>query len=437
MKRILLTISALLAFGTAFSQGQSLWLGDTNVKKGVIKDLGDGSQAVAAFNESWNRGLALIDMTLTSYTFYTAAGIELDPGQNVSDIAVADEEIFFCGFDSANNCAYIGHTTENDINFTYTYKIIDITQVWTFVEMVAYRNPGSTTKYTIVAYGYDRNGQDLYIVEAIYDKSLLDFDYNYTYYSDNLLNMRSMNLLTTDDYVVFIYRDFINNYDYYIARCPKSTPLSYIEIYRIQGSDILDRQGISATSLDRNNIAISYYASDIYQNQVDIHCIDVSTMSEYNYQAFPVIEKCAPPQMTYLSTPNVVVMLLEYIYPDNPPAPSNVLYGYPSFVYIDLNQSSSYVTYWLYSDKQYRFSGLTNFSGKWFMGTTYADHWYLERHTTPPIPSCLYNSTVRVAIPANVRISYIINRSGQPYSGTTDRSGSPYGFQITDECITP
>lgn len=442
MKRILLTISLLLVFGTAFPQSQSLWLVDTNVKKGVIKDLGDGTQAVAAFNESWHRGLALVDMTLPSYSPYNASGIELDPGQDVADIAVADEEIFFCGFDSVNGCSYIGHTTEYDINNTSIYRIIDITQVWTFVEMVAYRNPGSTSKYTVVAYGYDRDGRELYIVEAVYDNMNPDFDHTYKYYFDNMYNMWSMNLLTTDDSVVFVYRKFDNTNDYILACCPKIDPLLHIHTYSMTGSNITYIQNISATSLDRNNIAISYYtANDLYTDQIDIHCIDVSTMTNYNSQAFPVIEKCVPPQMTYLSTPNAVVMLFESIYPDNPPAPSNVLYGYPSFVYIDLNQTSSYVTDWLYSDKQYRFSGLTNFSGKWFMGTTYNELWYLERHATPPpsapLASCFYNSTVKVDIPRTVAISPVTTHYGRTDNCRSNPYGSPYVPILFDQCIHP
>ena len=288
MKKILLTISALLAFCTAFSQGQSLWLGDTNVKKGVIKDLGDGSQAVAAFLYLGKTGICLLDMTLSSYPPYIASGIALDSHHSISDIAVADEEIFFCGVDSLNNCAYIGHTTENDINTSpYTYRIYDLPDVWSLAKLVAYKVPGSSTKYNIVAYGYNQNGKICHFVEALYDKSATPnyFNTSYTLYSDSTQYKWSMNILTTDDYVVFVYRDYFNAYDYYIASCPKTNPLSTINIYRMIGINItMDRQNISATALDHNNIAISYYTSnDIYQDQIDIHCIDVSTMVDYNH----------------------------------------------------------------------------------------------------------------------------------------------------------
>ena len=67
MKKILLTISLLLVFGTTFSQPKSLWATDNSVSPSVIKDFGDGSRAVVAFTKTGYCNIALFDVDQICY----------------------------------------------------------------------------------------------------------------------------------------------------------------------------------------------------------------------------------------------------------------------------------------------------------------------------------------------------------------------------------
>lgn len=407
MKKILLTISLLLVFGTTFSQPKSLWATDNSVSPSVIKDFGDGSRAVVAFTKTGYCNIALFDVTTSTFPTLSTS-VKLDIKHYISNIAVSNEEVFFCGRDSGVEQGIIGHTNESDIA-AGDYSILTISEVDEFVDLVAYQDPILTNIFHVIAYGYDHTNQKTYIVEATYDKILSTFSTGYNFYSQNILDIWSLNILTTKDYFVFLYRDFYNySNEVYIARCSKSNPLSAINIYRITGPDLYWMQNISGTHMDNNNIALSYYTfRDIYMHQMDVHFVDVSTMNNYNSQAFPLVEKCPPPQMTYITNDKSLVLMLYDVYPENPTPPTNVLSGYPTFVYLDVTQNSLYSSYWRFTDHYYRFNTLTSFSSQWFMGAAFGDIWYLEEKNDPTInSSCFEYSDVKVEIPNNILLNF-------------------------------
>lgn len=241
---------------------------------------------------------------------------ELAPGIEIYDMFVVGNELFFCGRNRQMHWGIIGylHIPDMILNNTIAVNYIKIDSVYILKKLVVNTDAGT---YHVSAIGQNISTDPSVV---FYNNVLIDYP-NITiptYYAI-YANGHEMyyDLLQTDRYIVCLGYDndpSVNSICYRKAKRGNIWANALLDSlhYFLNGNDVYSI--MHSTSMDRDNVATSYFYMAGSTSYTRIRTIDVAhdVMTGTWYYTLP--DKGEPKAMTFLHASNTLVVMQDFSY---------------------------------------------------------------------------------------------------------------------------
>ncbi len=312
----------------------------------------------------------------------------------INDVYVHDNYIYVCGTHKITATLYegwIGRATLNASGNNFTgFVYYDINTVFSVDRLVAYTN-GATNKHNVVAIGHcpvlgSYWGTD-YVLHLDYNvPTLMPPNYEYVKYTDYDLQ----DITVTDHYVAVVGEDMSLMADYAIMKIEKNSATFSVNEYQIQTPDFLYGHPIRCTATKNDEIAVAH-TTDYYtippKYAVAVKIIDMA--SEINTKSFyyPVYDKIATPELTYIpDNERLVILHQNTVFP-------SVTSG-SNFLYFDPYSTLSNPYMWIYDSDEKQYSDVATLGTKHFIAAGF--QWITCNATLTGFYQCYIKDTYDV-----------------------------------------